>query len=148
MKYVHTNLICTDWKQQVNFYCKVFDCLLVPPVRNQKGKWLDQGLGLSNAKLRGAHLRLPGYGVDGPTLELYTYSKIKKQKKVAPNQRGFGHLAFEVKNVKKVLKKLRRFGGEANGEVVSKKVKGVGKLTFVYARDPEGNLIELQNWKK
>ncbi len=148
MKYAHTNLICEDWKLQVKFYCKVFGCVVVPPFRDQKGKWLDKGLGLKQARLRGAHLRLPGYGSKGPTLELYTYDKIKKQKKVSPNQRGLGHLAFEVADVKKVLKKLLKHGGNANGEVVTRKVKGAGKLTFVYVRDPEGNLIELQNWKK
>ena len=25
---------------------------------------------------------------------------------------------------------------------------GVGELTFVYCQDPEGNIIEIQHWKK
>jgi catechol 2,3-dioxygenase-like lactoylglutathione lyase family enzyme len=118
------------------------------PFRDQKGAWLDKGTGLKNAHLQGAHLRLPGHGRNGPTLELYSYDNIRKLKKVSPNQRGFGHLAFEVKSVKKTLKKLIKYGGQANGEIVKRKVKLVGEITFVYARDPEGNLIELQNWKK
>ena len=32
------------------------------------------------------------------------------------------------------------------GEVTRRHVDGVGDLVFVYARDPEGNLIELQSW--
>jgi hypothetical protein len=27
-------------------------------------------------------------------------------------------------------------------------VAGVGRLVFVYASDPEGNLIELQKWER
>lgn len=146
MKYAHTNLICEDWEAQLKFYRKVFKCKLVPPLRNQKGTCLDKGLGIKNAHLKGAHMRLPGYGKDGPTLELYTYKKIKKQGKVLPNQRGYGHIAFEVGKVDKVVKRLLKHGGSLNGEVVKRKVDGLGILTFVYARDPEDNLIELQHW--
>jgi catechol-2,3-dioxygenase len=32
------------------------------------------------------------------------------------------------------------------GDVVVTKVKGVGSLRAVYARDPEGNIVELQKW--
>jgi len=32
-------------------------------------------------------------------------------------------------------------------EIWKRKIEGVGELTFIYARDPDGNLIELQNWK-
>jgi hypothetical protein len=37
-------------------------------------------------------------------------------------------------------------GGGLVGEVASAEVPGVGLLTFVYAADPEGNIIELQAW--
>lgn len=37
-------------------------------------------------------------------------------------------------------------GGSKFGEIVERAIPGVGKITFTYARDPEGNLIELQNW--
>ena len=32
------------------------------------------------------------------------------------------------------------------GEIVEKNVPVAGLLTFTYVRDPEGNIIELQNW--
>jgi hypothetical protein len=32
------------------------------------------------------------------------------------------------------------------GEIVSVEVAGAGWITFAYATDPEGNLIELQRW--
>ena len=42
-----------------------------------------------------------------------------------------------------ILEKLIKNGGKFNGEATKRKVKGVGEVTFVCARDPEGNLIEL-----
>ncbi len=31
--------------------------------------------------------------------------------------------------------------------IVSHEVPGAGLLTFTYATDPEGNILELQRWK-
>jgi len=147
MKFAHTNIISTNWKELSNFYIKTFDCKIVPPIRKQSGKWLEKGTGLENAKLEGAHLLLSGYGENGPTLEIYQYENVEKQDFVSPNKRGFGHIAFEVECVEIVLENLVRNGGEAFGEITKRLVENVGVITFIYARDPEGNLIELQSWK-
>jgi predicted enzyme related to lactoylglutathione lyase len=62
------------------------------------------------------------------------------------NRPGFAHIAFAVKNVAKALEKVERHGGGRAGQVVSTAIEGVGSINFVYARDPEGNIIELQKW--
>ncbi|MEG3070570.1 MAG: hypothetical protein HQP61_00455 [Peptococcaceae bacterium] len=43
--------------------------------------------------------------------------------------------------------KLLENGGGKVGKIVEKKITGAGLLTVVYARDPEGNIIEIQSWK-
>lgn len=146
MRYAHTNIIAKDWKKIVDFYCTVFECDLVPPVRKQSGQWLSLGTGVPNAQLEGAHLRLPGHGPQGPTLEIYQYAQVLSQEPIAANQRGYGHLAFEVADVAATLAQVLAAGGSLNGEITVRQVPGVGQITFVYARDPEGNLLELQNW--
>ena len=146
MRYAHTNIIAKDWQKLVDFYIAVFECELKPPVRNQSGDWLSRGTGVSNAALQGAHLLLPGHGENGPTLEIYQYSEIQDQEALMPNHRGFGHLAFEVYSVHQTLRTMVEHGGHSLGDIVEKEVPGVGFITFTYARDPEGNLIELQSW--
>lgn len=148
MKYVHTNIISEDWKTLANFYIKVFDCKPVPPARDQSGDWLDKCTGVENAHLKGMHLRLPGCGEDGPTLEIYSYAKMEENLATIPNRKGFGHIAFEVDNVAEVLENLLANGGSKQGEIISKKVEGVGYITLIYAKDPEGNIIEIQNWDR
>ena len=147
MRFAHTNIVSINWKLLVDFYVKTFNCRVVPPIRNQSGRWLEKGTGLKNAKLEGAHLLLPGYGEKGPTLEIYQYENIENQSPVSPNKRGFVHIAFEVESVEAVLEILEHNGGKAAGEITKRKVDGIGEITFIYARDPEGNLIELQSWK-
>ena len=54
------------------------------------------------------------------------------------------HMAFEVNDIDERLARLLAAGGETLGEIVSATVEGVGDVRFVYARDPEGNIVELQ----
>jgi len=148
IKYAHTNIISKDWKKLADFYINVFACKLVPPKRDLTGEWLEKGTAVKNASLRGMHLRLPGHGDIGPTLEIYSYPEmLEKPKPPEANRMGFGHLAFEVDDVKGILQKMISNGAAKLGEVVEKEVEGVGLLTFTYATDPEGNIIEIQNWE-
>lgn len=146
MKYVHTNIISTDWKALAGFYIQVFNCKLLLPQRDLSGDWLSKATGVKDAHIKGAHLRLPGYGAKGPTLEIFEYDQMENQASPLPNRKGFGHLAFEVDDVNKVLEQVLELGGKAYGSVATKSIEDLGTLTFVYVQDPEGNIIELQNW--
>ena len=57
-----------------------------------------------------------------------------------------GHLAFHVDDVEGICTKVISFGGSELGEIIKKEIEGVGLLTFIYMADPEGNIIEIQNW--
>jgi len=145
-QYTHTNIIAKDWRKLVQFYETVFECVFVPPQRDQSGHWLAKGTGVKDAALQGAHLRLPGFGDKGPTLEIYSYAQMEEKLPPAANRQGLGHLAFSVDNVQKTLEQVIKNGGGALGEVVKRDIAGVGAITFVYATDPEGNILEIQNW--
>jgi glyoxylase I family protein len=69
-RFVHTNLIAHDWRGLARFYEQVFGCRPVPPERELKGEWLEAATAVPDARLEGVHLRLPGYGEAGPTLEI------------------------------------------------------------------------------
>lgn len=147
MRYAHTNIVAEDWQILVAFYEKVFDCVYVPPQREQSGDWLSTATGVPNAKLSGRHLRLPGHGENGPTLEIFSYDEdLPGSVNPAANRQGLGHLAFEVEDVRATLTRLVAAGGKTLGELVKRELEGVGVITFVYACDPEGNIIELQSW--
>ncbi len=145
-RYRHTNLIARDWKRLAIFYERVLGCTPVPPERDLSGEWLDRATGLRGARLRGVHLRLPGCGPEGPTLELFEYERGVDGPAPAANRCGYGHLAFAVPDVDAALVAVRAEGGGQLGEVVSTTIPGAGPLRFVYAQDPEGNVIELQRW--
>ncbi len=148
MKYTHTNLVAKDWKRLSAFYREVFGCVPVPPERDHSGEWLDKVTGLRGAHISGIHLRLPGYGDGGPTLEIFQYGSMPEHPSVSPNRPGFSHIAFAVDDVRAATQAVFSHGGTAVGELAVREVPGVGLLTVQYVTDPEGNIIEVQNWKK
>ena len=148
MRFAHTNIAAKDWKRLSDFYINVFNCRVKPPERNLSGGWLDKATGLKNAKLAGVHLLLPGHGDNGPTLEIFTYENTHECTSIMANHTGFTHIAFEVEDVETTLNNALSEGAGLLGEVTEKKIENVGILKFVYFRDPEENIIEIQSWEK
>ena len=145
-RYVHTNLIAHDWRALARFYQEVFGCTPVPPERHDRGVDLDRGTGLTDAVLTGAHLRLPGCGPDGPTLEVFQYDPGRERFPAAVNRPGYGHIAFAVDDVVRARETVLAHGGDAVGEVVTLERHGGLRVTWCYVTDPEGNVVELQHW--
>ena len=148
IKYVHTNIIAKDWKKVSQFYQRVLGCKPVPPERNLKGDWLDKLTGIENVHITGEHLTLPGYEEDHPTLEIFSYNSTDESNPKTLNGIGLSHLAFEVEDVALVLKKILEEGGGQIGELIKTIYPNNITATFVYAKDIEGNIIELQSWEK
>jgi predicted enzyme related to lactoylglutathione lyase len=147
-KYVHTNLIANDWRALADFYQRLFGCVPVPPERNISGAAIESATGIAGAALQGMHLRLPGYGEDGPTLEIFSYQAMPPKPPTAVNRPGFGHLAFLVENVPAARAEVLAAGGRAVGEVVTTQIATGARVTWCYITDPEGNVLELQSWEK
>jgi catechol 2,3-dioxygenase-like lactoylglutathione lyase family enzyme len=147
-RYAHTNLIAKDWQALARFYQEQLGCTLVPPERDFRGDDLARGTGVAGAHLRGAHLRLPGHGPDGPTLEIFNYNFLEDRPEVAVNRPGFGHIAFIVDDVQSARAAIIAAGGRAVGDLVTLTTSTGDKVTWVYVTDPEENVIELQSWSK
>jgi catechol 2,3-dioxygenase-like lactoylglutathione lyase family enzyme len=145
-RFGHVNLVAADWRRLSSFYVELFGCVPVPPERDYAGRQLAAGTGVPDAALRGVHLRLPGSGDDGPTLEIYQYARDEPAPPPAANRRGWGHIAFVVEDVGAALRAVLEAGGQAIGEVVTLQTSDGRRVTWCYVTDPEGNIVELQSW--
>lgn len=146
VRYAHTNLVARDWRRLARFYQDLFGCTPVLPERDLAGEWLERATGVPEAQIQGVHLRLPGWGEQGPTLEVFGYNRLADGPPPAVNRPGLGHLAFSVDDVAQALEAVLAAGGHALGELVSLEIENAGTVTFVYCTDPEGNVLELQSW--
>jgi glyoxylase I family protein len=145
-RFGHVNLIARDWRALAGFYTRLFGCELVPPERDYSGDDLAAGTGVPGAALRGAHLRLPGHGPTGPTLEIYQFAAMPDGLPHAANRPGFQHIAFAVPSVAAAREAVLAAGGEAVGSVVTLQTADGRFVTWAYVTDPEDNIIELQAW--
>lgn len=148
IRYAHTNVIAKDWKALAKFYVEVFGCEPVGSERDHHGPDREALTRVPGAHWRGQHYRLPGHGDRGPTLEIFEFvQKLPRDGEPAINRPGFTHIAFEVPDVDAKRQEVLAWGGADVGKVVTLDIPGAGKLHLVYMTDPEGNIIELQNWK-
>ncbi|MHC4168369.1 MAG: VOC family protein [Planctomycetota bacterium] len=145
-KYRHTNIVAEDWRKLADFYEHVLGCKPVPPERASSAEWVERSTGVPGGAIAGIHLRLPGFGDDGPTLEIFQYNNAQERPETAINRPGFAHMAFGVDDVEAARKEILAAGGGCVGDVVTAEITNAGTITFVYLTDPEGNIIELQKW--
>ena len=145
-RFGHVNITASDWRRLAAFYTDVFGCEFVPPERDIRGPILDSATGLRDAHLTGAHLRLPGLGATGPTLELFSYDALAAHPGPNVARPGLGHLAFQVPDVPAALDAVLAAGGGRVGETVTTTTADGRSVTWCYATDPEGNIVELQAW--
>jgi predicted enzyme related to lactoylglutathione lyase len=145
-RFVHTNVVARDWKKLALFYEQVFGCVPIPPERNLAGPCLEAATQVPGARIRGIHLRLPGHGEAGPTLEIFQYHPQAEAEGTAINRPGLSHTAFAVNDVQAAHQAVLAAGGGQLGELVTLEVPGAGTITFAYLTDPEGNIIEVQRW--
>lgn len=146
-KYVHTNIVARDWKNLARFYEQVLGCTPMPPERDYQGAWVNDVTAIEGEiSLCGMHLRLPGYDENGPTLEIFQYSRQPQRPPVAVNQPGFAHIAFLVPDVEAARDAVLVGGGKDLGKLHTMQVPGAGTIKLIYMTDPEGNVIEMQCW--
>ncbi len=146
IRFAHTNLVAEDWRRLASFYQSVFGCEPVYPERSLSDEWLDNALALKDAQISGIHLRLPGHGETGPTLEIFQYRSMLPRPDTAVHRPGFAHIAFAVDDVAATAQTIREAGGRDVGRLTEREIPGAGLITFQYLADPEGNIVELQNW--
>ena len=145
-RFAHVNLIAENWRRLARFYEQVFGCVPVLPERRLEGDGLTRATGVPGARIQGVHLRLPGFAGMGPSLEIFQYDQHSDCPPGAVNQRGYGHIAFAVDDVEAGRDAVLAAGGTSVGDLVTLAISEARVVTFVYVRDPEGNIIELQKW--
>jgi predicted enzyme related to lactoylglutathione lyase len=61
---------------------------------------------------------------------------------------GDGHVAFQVPDVPAALRAVIAGGGARVGDVITSTTADGRRVTWCYATDPDGNIVELQAWSE
>lgn len=141
MKLSHINVVARDAGALSDFYRNVFELELLRGPRTLSGEKVSRGNGVSNSVIRSIWLQLPG--ADAPFLEIHQHETTHDRGQPRVNEPGFGHLSFEVENIGSTLAAIIETGGSQIGEITDFG-SAEKPLLIVYARDPEGNILELE----
>lgn len=141
MKLSHVSLTARDADKLSAFYKGVFGLVERRPPTRLSGDKVFRGNGLPNNDLYTIWLNFPGG--TGPFLEIIEYAETAPRGRPAVNDPGYGHLAFEVCDLTQTIDLVLRFGGALQGKVTNFGSE-VQPYLIVYARDSEGNILELE----
>jgi glyoxylase I family protein len=144
VRYSHTNIVSHDPERLGAFYVEVFGCVRTGPDRVLEEEWIGRGIGMPGARVHGFHLRLPGHGEAGPTLEIFKVSDLDAVGGSVITRPGLMHMAFD--DIEDALERVLAAGGSRQGEIIEAVSPGLRRAGFVYARDPDGNIVELLQW--
>jgi catechol 2,3-dioxygenase-like lactoylglutathione lyase family enzyme len=141
VKLSHISVTARDAKALARFYRNAFGMTERRPAKRLSGEVIARGNGLPGAEITSIWLDFPGGGT--PFLEIMEYSQTAAQNPNPINAPGFAHIALEVTDLHATLDRLQRFGGTLQGEVIALGAPDRPHLC-VYTRDPEGNVLELE----
>lgn len=141
MRLAHVSLTARDADRLAQFYRDAFGLVDRRPAKQLTGEAVARGNGLPNAKIRSIWLCVPK--APRPFLEILGYSPPVPADPRAINTPGWGHIALEVVDLRITVDAVLRSGGRLQGEITT--LGGPDHaFEIVYVRDPEGNVIELE----
>lgn len=149
----HVNLVVADLPAMVAFYRDALGFIVTKEV-TISGPWIARVVGLEDgADVEGdvVYLELP----DGPRVELIQYRSpvgASPEHLGKPNTAGLRHLAFTVDDIDATVAAMKSRGVDFFSgvqTVPSTQVTYAGGIRkrLVYFHDPEGNLLELCEYK-
>lgn len=141
IRIAHVSLTARDAPGLAAFYKTVFGFMDRRPPRRLTGLHVGRGNGLPGVDILSLWLTVAGD--DGPFLEIMQYDQTAARGLPAVNDPGFGHIALVVPDLHATLDRVLQSGGALQGEVTNFGSPG-RPLLIVYVRDPEGNLLELE----
>ena len=146
----HVNLVVRDLNAMVRFYCDALGLRLTKQV-SIAGDWIDRVVGLVGSKADVVYLEAPA----GPRMELIQYHHPPGPDPAGrelPHALGLRHLAFRVQDIDHLVQALGQKGVEFVSDVQQvpdHQVTYAGgvRKRLVYFRDPEGNILELCEYR-
>ncbi len=134
----HVAVHAHDLDRMIGFYRDAFGFELVgEPFGWEKDDFIDSIVDVPNSSARGAMLR-----AGTCYMELFQYSapEPESDRPLQPYDKGYTHFCVDVTDIESEFERLKTLGMTFNqpGPI------DVGHVKTIYGRDPEGNLIEIQ----
>lgn len=146
----HVNLVVADLERMATFYESLLGLKVTRRV-TISGDWIDRTVGLNGVLADVIYLDPP----TGPRVELIRYRHPEAARPAGlgdSNTPGLRHLAFRVHDIEMLIARLGAAGVQFFSDIQRVPTEQVSygsdlQKHIVYFRDPEGNLLELCEYK-
>ncbi|MBB6253318.1 VOC family protein [Nitrospirillum iridis] len=133
----HVAVHCRDLDRMIRFYRDAFGFEVVgEPFAWQDAEMIDQLIDVPGSAARGAMLR-----AGACYMELFQFrAPIGETRARDPQDKGYTHMCIDVTDIEAEYQRLTRLGMTFRqpGPI------DMGHVKSIYGRDPEGNVIEIQ----
>jgi catechol 2,3-dioxygenase-like lactoylglutathione lyase family enzyme len=146
----HVNIVVSDLAAMTSFYRDVLG-LKVTKEATISGEWIGRTVGLGEVHADVVYLDFPA----GPRIELIRYNRPSMPRPAdvdKPNSPGLRHMAFRVDDIDATATRLRAAGVRFFSDVqtvpdAQVTYAGGVRKRLIYFQDPEGNLLELCEYR-
>ena len=138
----HVAMVVNDLEVMLDFYTSILGFKLERSV-DIESREFREGIDIQDARAKIAHLEIPHSDV---RLEMFEFAEKRHSPDThsAADLPGYRHIAFIVDDIEKSCAHLKEQGLEFSSEPITLTEPGED-LRFVYFKDPEGNIIELND---
>lgn len=132
----HAAISTADLDRLLDFYCGVIGFEVVSRSEWADNAFIDELIGLKGSAARQAMLR-----AGNCHLEIFEYRapQARSAGPLRPCDRGYTHICLDVVDIESEFDRLTRAGA-----VFQRRPGDFGGLKSVYGRDPDGNILEIQ----
>lgn len=141
MKLLHVSITARDADALSDFYQTAFGLTERLAPKKLSGAKVSRGNGLPGAEIYVIWLSFPR--ADAPFLEIMEYKETRHRLEPQVNEPGYGHIAIEVEDIEAIHAMVIDAGGASQGQITDFGTRN-RPCRIVYMRDPEGNILELE----
>jgi len=150
----HVNIVVDDMSLMLGFYRDALGLKVTQDVVIS-GDWIAAVVGLKNVKARVIYLELGPSPGAGTRIELIKYESpisLQLADQDQPHALGIRHMAFAVDDIDVIVERLKNRGVTFSSQVMqvpNTQVQYAGNIRkrLVYFQDPEGNILELCEYR-
>jgi len=139
----HINISVTDIEETKRFFTELLG-FETEKEGYLEGPWMDATVGLKDVKARYAKLTIPGTETSIELIRYYNPKGDKDPEMHQANRIGFRHIAFEVKDIDRVYRKLQNAGVRLFSDIQTYNVKK--RLCYFYG--PDDIILELAEYEE
>jgi catechol 2,3-dioxygenase-like lactoylglutathione lyase family enzyme len=135
----HVSLATADMARFLHFYRDLMGLTLIGQGQTQPGNtWFEAVVGLKGARVHSAALRAGNVQIE---VFQYLHPLPGEGSVPRPCDVGIRHICFDVTDIDGEYERLKSAGVEF---ISAPQTMGNHKVKAVYARDPDNNIVELQ----